>query len=96
MTLRKLQAEAHRIAQEHGFWDAPRETGTLLALVHSEISEALEADRHGDRGGLAHELADAVIRIVDLAAGLEFDLQSFVETAMKENETRPRKHGKAY
>lgn len=28
-----------------GFWDSPRETGTLLMLCVSELAEALEADR---------------------------------------------------
>lgn len=48
--------------------------GTMIALIHSEISEALEAQRKNlmddhlpNRKGIAAELADAVIRICDLA-----------------------------
>ena len=47
---------------------------TMIALIHSEISEALEAQRKNlmddhlpNRKGIAAELADAVIRICDLA-----------------------------
>ena len=64
-----------------------RNHGELLALIHSEISEALEADRKGlmddklpHRNGVEVELADALIRILDTAAGLGLDIGgAFVE-----------------
>ena len=45
MNLRELQKEAHAIAKEHGWYDTERTFGDLIALVHSELSEALEAYR---------------------------------------------------
>ena len=75
----------------------------MLALIHSEISEALEADRKNlmdnklsHRTGLEVELADAVIRIFDMAGGLGIDLGGAIEEKLNYNTTRPYKHGKSY
>ena len=45
MDLKALQHEAHAIAESKGWWDTERTFGDLIALVHSELSEALEAYR---------------------------------------------------
>lgn len=75
----------------------------MLALIHSEISEALEADRKDlmddklpHRKGLEVELADALIRICDMAGGLNMDLGGAVEEKLLYNTTRPYKHGKQF
>ena len=77
MDLKALQREAHAIAKEKGWWDTERTFGDLIALVHSELSEALEAYRvcgivdcpheHTEGAGVASELADVVIRVADMA-----------------------------
>lgn len=46
MELNKIAKEFHDRAKAKGFWDNPREKGTLLMLIVSELSEALEADRN--------------------------------------------------
>ena len=43
MNLRKLQTEVHAIAVAKGWWDTERTFGDLIALVHSELSQAFEA-----------------------------------------------------
>ncbi len=48
MNLRDLQREAHAIAKDHGWWYTERTFGDCIALVHSELSEVLEAYRTWD------------------------------------------------
>ena len=52
-TLNELRDEIHEYAKNKGFWDSPRETGTLLMLCVSELSEAMEADRRGKYADIA-------------------------------------------
>ena len=72
-----------------------RNVGELIALMHSELSEALEADRKDlmddklpHRDGVEVELADAVIRIMDAAGGLGFDLGGAIVEKLEYNRKR--------
>lgn len=49
LTVTELVQQAHGNAVKHGFWDNPPEFGTSIALIHSELSEALEEVRAGNR-----------------------------------------------
>lgn len=44
-------------------------------LVVSELGEAIEAHRHGDREGFEEEIADTFIRLADLCGGLGIDIE---------------------
>lgn len=89
--------EVHKYAKEKGWWDNERPIPELLCLIHSEISEALEAYRNnipaGESGCLGEELADAVIRIWDMAEALEINIVEEVNKKHKYNMTRPYRHG---
>lgn len=45
--LNKLRDEIHQNAVEHGWWEEERSFGDIIALCHSELSEALEEHRNG-------------------------------------------------
>lgn len=69
-----------------------------LALVHTEVSEAIEAHRENDLEGFYEELADIFIRLFD-DIGCLSGTDLFVEALFKKiekNRTREQKHGKRY
>jgi hypothetical protein len=72
--LRSIQKKLHGQAKAMGWHNKPREVGTMLALCHSELSEALEGARKDlmddhltHRKMFEVELGDTIIRILDLA-----------------------------
>lgn len=99
-----LSADIYQMNSANGFWNGPQDSfGQKIALVHSELSEALEADRKNllddklpDRPGREVELADAMIRIFDLAGRYNMDLGGALVAKIAFNASRPYKHGKAY
>ena len=46
MEIKTLVTKAHENAVKHGFWEPPLPFGTAIALIHSELSEALEEERN--------------------------------------------------
>lgn len=96
-----MQNAVHQTAKEKGWWEGERNDGELLALVHSEVSEALEALRHGNApddkvpsfSGVEAELADVVIRIMDMAAMRNWNVAGALVAKAEMNKTRSYKHG---
>lgn len=102
VTFNEMQKRVHELAKDNGFWDCLHEKTDLvlpakLALIHSEVSEALEADRNGaEAKAIYEELADIVIRVMDLAEAMNCDLASVIYEKHLLNMARPYKHNKKY
>lgn len=130
--LNELAKKIHENAKAKGFYEKDINVAEKLCLVHSEVSEALEADRknhyteHEEAwhlqemanpqvGGYFHsdaeflglfamsvkntfedELADVVIRVLDLCACKGIDIESHIKAKMRYNALREYKHGKEY
>jgi NTP pyrophosphatase (non-canonical NTP hydrolase) len=138
--LNELAEEIHQIGVEHGFWDTTevqingtgagvrieRNFAEVLALIHSEVSEALEAWRDGmpinvsfsqhkdgtvcrddemcgsELGtsdptkpiGVPSELADIIIRVLDVCGKEKIDIEQAVRLKVNYNKTRPYLHGR--
>ena len=85
--------------------DHPTTFPEQIALVHSELSEALEefranrepadarVDATGKPLGIPSELADVVIRVAEMSHRYGIDLVTAIRAKLEYNATRPHRHG---
>lgn len=74
--LNKFAAEVHQNAVDHGFWSDDATDERQIALIHSEWSEALQADRSGcTPREVCMELIDGVLRVLDYCAAKDMASQ---------------------
>lgn len=66
---------------------------TKLLLIHAEVSEAAEAIRELDENNFQEELADVIIRVIDLAHGMRIDLSGEIARKLDINRERGYRHG---
>lgn len=111
MNLDNLAKNVHKNATEKGFWDYMYSNtepigdtfiffGKQIAMIHSEATEVLEALRkQKGKDQVVEELADIIIRVVDLYEGLrvfgeaEDSLEDVVMRKTIINSKRDRLHG---
>jgi len=90
-----LVSMCHGLARDCGWWAGKREVPTMLMLCVSELAEAMEGDRKGlnddhlpNRSMLEVELADAAIRIFDMAGGFNLDIGGAIAEKLAYNSGR--------
>jgi NTP pyrophosphatase (non-canonical NTP hydrolase) len=97
-----LQFETGALTRAKGWRDPAPSVGEAIAMMHSELSEAVQSYR--TRGmaawreaekpeGVAAELADCIIRILDFADLHGIDMQATIAEKMRYNWTRSYRHG---
>lgn len=101
-----LSAVLHEIAVEKGFWDGDYthdKIGNKLALVHSEVTEVLEAIRKSQGSEkVVEEIADVIIRLLDVYAAMRNEeavshsLDEILEKKININKERPKLHGNLF
>jgi len=116
--LNELSKQIHENAKAKGFYDGEKNVGEILCLIHSEVSEALEADmrnRYTNRNSnpiesvdfntffvenvkntFEDEMADIIIRTLDLCAYKGIDIHWHIRAKMRYNAGRENLHGKLY
>lgn len=103
--LNQVQEQIYTAMQINGFWNGEQDNlPSKVALVHSELSELLEANRKAvtnddkvpEFTGEEAEAADTIIRLLDMAGRYQWRLAEAIVAKMLFNLSRPYKHGKQY
>lgn len=91
--LNQKMQEVRALADGKGFSSEPERIWEMLALIHTEVSEATDAYKKGESiEHVGEELIDAIIRILHLMSALGLDADKLFQDKMQKNWERPHKY----
>ncbi len=102
-TISEWQSEVHSLAKQKGWYDRPKSDVEALCLAIGEISEAVEEIRKGVPSyyevdgkpeGVQVEVADCIIRLLDLAEYRGWNIEEVMKKKHEYNKGREKMHGK--
>jgi len=90
--LNRYMMEVREMADAKGFSAKEDRIWEMLALIHTEVSEATDAYKKGETlEKVGEELIDGIIRILHLLSALELDVEETYRQKMAKNWARPHK-----
>lgn len=101
-SISEWQKSIHEVAKSKGWYDTERSNTELLALAICELSEAIEEERKGTDTyyeiegkpcGIQTEVADCIIRLLDMAESRGWDIEEVMQKKHKYNRGREYRHG---
>lgn len=91
--LNELVREVRKLADAKGFSSDPARIWEMLALIHTEVSEATDAYKKGQAVEMVgEELIDAIIRTLHLLSALDLDADELYTRKMAANWGRPHRY----
>jgi len=85
--------DVRTLCDTKGFSSAPERIWEMLALIHTEVSEATDCYKKGcPMEEVGEELIDTLIRIFHLLSALDLDAEAIYERKMAKNWERPHKY----
>lgn len=93
MEINELAKEIHKNAISKGWWTQADTIPNKLLMIHSEVSEAVEAYRNNNHDDIPVEVADIIIRALDLLSAIVDNPEDVIIAKHEYNKTRSFRHG---